>query len=380
MGTQHSSAEDLDYTIVPINPDFKPVLAEHRLRSREAKKTFEKHCEVRGSYAGYCAGIEYKVETYQVNHEKFSERNGAPLLLALFQAYAEHGDVYLTPDDIWQHCLGELGTWVNDYPEYYRSVITDAKEGKKVVAVGVDRFPSTEQAWCETLAQFTRELRKQAEPAVGALLDPTFSTTSPLDVAVNSVLVMHTVKEFFDFRLKLSCGIRHLHLGGTIADWEALERAAETLKPFGLARWVDEKLRPILHQFTRARRGDVDVAWWNRIFRQDAQRIGIKKLGYGRGTQGSYNYVTGWVLGFSPQFLDVDPATSQVKLRDFKNSLRTISMAVDVCGVEVGILKVIGGLLGFTRTDRGYAVVKGVAVLSPIKQVPSCAAADDTVE
>lgn len=351
------------YTVVPINPDFEPVPPAKAVDPVPVRNVLLKACESESKRGFYEAVQTHEILHYHTNHDQVILRKGAPLIRILFEAYAQHGDVSLTPDDIWQHLLGELGTWVNAQPETYRSVITDAAAGKKLVQVGVSRFPQTTEEWQSLLANFTVKLRQQAQPAVEALLAPTFTTTTPLDSAVNSVLVMNTVKEFFDFRMRISCGLRHLHLGGTVEDWEQLLVAAESLKPFGLTRWVDGQLLPILKQFLRARTGDIDVNWWNRIFRRDAQRVGAKKLGYGFGDEG-YKYITGWVLGLSPRFRDVIPEQSKVKLRHFTSSIRTVPLQLDTLGAVREDMQVVGGLLGFTSGARGFELVKGVAVLA----------------
>lgn len=341
-------------TLVAINPDFAPTSGYHHLSPEPVKMIFEKHCNT-----DYYGGPKLKLFYSEATHDICYQRTGAPLVRALFEAYARHGTICLSPDDIWQHCLGELSTWVNAHPEACRAAFTDATE-KQDLTVEVPSLPRNAVEWQELIARFAQTLVRAAKPTVAAVLNTSFTTTTPLDRAVNSVLVLSSAKKFYDARIKFSCGFRYLDLAGTPEDWALLERAVGDLRPFGLARWVDEKLQPIVHQFVRARNGDVDVAWWNKIFREDAQRVGAKKLGYGSGYGEGYKYVTGWALGLCPQWLDVVPAESKVRLRDFPHTLQTMPIALPA---GPG-LQIIGGQVGFTETPRGFELVKGVAVLS----------------
>ena len=85
------------------------------------------------------------------------------------------------------------------------------------------------------------------------------------------------------------CGIPAITLEGTTEDWEALAERAEAFAEFGLEAWID-LLRPILRQFVRASKGDVDPAFWRSLYKYEDQSGGP--------------VITGWILGFFPYLKD----------------------------------------------------------------------------
>jgi hypothetical protein len=85
------------------------------------------------------------------------------------------------------------------------------------------------------------------------------------------------------------CGIPEITLEGTTADWESLARRAEEFAGLELQRWITV-LRPILSQFVRASRGDVDTQFWRSIYKWNGESGGP--------------VITGWITAFFPYLRD----------------------------------------------------------------------------
>ena len=87
---------------------------------------------------------------------------------------------------------------------------------------------------------------------------PSFSTTTITDTIVGAVLMMATLKKYFDYRFMLVCGLPSVTLTGTVEDWMALRARLEKLRGFGtpeqrprLHDWAD-LLTPIMSHFVDA--------------------------------------------------------------------------------------------------------------------------------
>lgn len=87
---------------------------------------------------------------------------------------------------------------------------------------------------------------------------PSFSTTTTTDTIVGAVLMMATLKKYFDYRFMLCCGLPSVTLAGTVEDWMALRARLEKLRGFGtpeqhphLHDWAD-LLTPIMSHFVDA--------------------------------------------------------------------------------------------------------------------------------
>ena len=116
-----------------------------------------------------------------------------------------------------------------------------------------------------------------------------FSTTTPTDKVVYSVLLMGSMKCYFGFKTELCCGLPEVTLQGDEKDWSEIERRAERLCEFDNAeghmkKWY-KMLRPILKNFTESVKGNPDIEWWSRV---------CNKVGNGSGPR----YLSGWITAF----------------------------------------------------------------------------------
>jgi len=111
------------------------------------------------------------------------------------------------------------------------------------------------------------------------------------DKAVSQIVLMDTTKAFFNFEMRGLCGIPEIILEGTVKDWESVRKRVETFAAFDLDWWLED-LRYVLDQFVAASRGEIDVAFWQRMYRGWEQDDGYV---WERAT-----HVSGWVHVFFP--------------------------------------------------------------------------------
>ena len=66
-----------------------------------------------------------------------------------------------------------------------------------------------------------RELdKKVVDPSFHAWILPKFSTTNTTDGIVASVIMVSSMKNHFDYKFGLMCGLPSVTLGGEQEDWE----------------------------------------------------------------------------------------------------------------------------------------------------------------
>ena len=66
-----------------------------------------------------------------------------------------------------------------------------------------------------------RELDKNVvDPSLRAWILPKFSTTTTTDGIVASVIMMSSMKNYFDYKFGLMCGLPSVTLEGEQEDWE----------------------------------------------------------------------------------------------------------------------------------------------------------------
>jgi hypothetical protein len=132
-----------------------------------------------------------------------------------------------------------------------------------------------------------RKIGTHVKNDVVDLLTPNFSTTGPVEGLLSSACIMYTFKEYFDYKQCVcGCGVRNVHFMRTLDDWKLLRKETEELKTFTLtpppsndysarkdfSAYLDGVL-PILDQFIRTYKGDVDNDFWDTIF--DYTKVGV---------------------------------------------------------------------------------------------------------
>ncbi|KAF4618565.1 hypothetical protein D9613_009794 [Agrocybe pediades] len=200
-------------------------------------------------------------------------------------AYNEHHHLVLRPDDVWIAILGQFNIYVNAHAEDLRNHFV-AHEGKKrlvVEAVGtrytVD-FGSLAQ-------QMTDLIHKNVvDNDLKDWILPDFSTTTKSDTVTCAVLMMATLKAYFDYTMHLTCGIPSVTLDGDRSDWVKILERIDKLDAFGEEpkAWAN-LLRPILRRFVSAFDGEPDLDFWGKVCHHYNNFSGP-------------SYLSGWITAF----------------------------------------------------------------------------------
>lgn len=227
-------------------------------------------------------------------------------------------------------------------------------DGKKELIVRRDDFVigSPENPWSEVLGEFTAQIKKHIGEENHSSIVVSFSTTGAIEKAANEIVLMGSLKSYFEYEVHTRCGIPEVKLEGTAEDWSELPKRAEVLgSRYDLAWWTD-RIVPTLEQIARNAAGADDPELWNNIYKIDKMSGGP--------------YINGWLVDFFPYL----QTTGLVEQRNWlfsgegRHGITTESLPGSLCttpfkwqyfGREYG-MEFVAGFIGFTQSEEDLAV------------------------
>lgn len=236
----------------------------------------------------------------------YAAKNG--LVFACLEAYNNHHNLVLRPDDIWIAILTQLSAHLNANATTLRSLLLHGPPAGQGQGQGEDGAAARIQLHIEPpRAAHTDHGAVAAEMAAllsaelrdPSLLDdfvlPRFSTTAPADVAAACVALLGAMQKHFVYSWGTRCGIPAVRLLGSAEDWAGMARRCEAVLGAGrlgqdAARWYRDALRGVLDGFAecfRDPRGERARAFWRAVVDRD-EPDGSGKVGY-----------SGWVTAFT---------------------------------------------------------------------------------
>jgi hypothetical protein len=230
------------------------------------------------------------------NEEHLIQSNG--LVSLLTKAYCYHHKIVLRPEDIWLAIQSQFTIYVNKYSEDLRTVFVK-HEGKQELIVQDIEVMSQDLSIMSIKMVDKMKEHLEDENLVNWVL-PNFSTTTHKDTSIFAMLMMGTLKNYFDYRFELMCGLPEVTLLGTVEDWVDIRKRACELSRYEIpevfipelkngghymSKWLD-LLIPVLDKFVETSQGSPDLKWWNKV---------CHKYSGGSGPR----YLTGWVTVFN---------------------------------------------------------------------------------
>lgn len=186
-----------------------------------------------------------------------------PLLGAVGRAFAEHRPLVLSPDAVWLTIAQGVAQHVRLHAEELRPRLVD-HAGRKRLEVTLDGpLPRDERSWRDVVERFGKLLA--AEVGGTDLFECDFSTSTDVERVAGRVVLLDAYSPYFALWMVCVCGIPSITLTGTVEDWRGIRARVDSIAGFGLESWC-RSLAPIADQFVRAAAGDVDTAFWQRIY------------------------------------------------------------------------------------------------------------------
>ena len=200
--------------------------------------------------------------------EQIAYYGESPFFKGMIEAFADHRPVTLSPDAIWFLICQGFAHYVNDNPEAVRDLFVD-HEGKidLVVQSGKDLL-SGEADFEAIVDSFYLQISSNTKGEIADIMAQKFSTTGVNEHIVSEIVLMETVKSYFNYIVMyLSCGIPSITLTGTPDDWQSILDRTRKLSAYGIDWWVKD-LEPILTEFVNASKGKPDVDFWKSIVKK----------------------------------------------------------------------------------------------------------------
>ncbi|GIJ81400.1 protein of unknown function [Micromonospora phaseoli] len=186
-----------------------------------------------------------------------------PLLDAVGRAFAEHRPLVLSPDAVWLTIAQGVAQHIRLHAEELRPRLVSHR-GRRRLTVTVDGpMPQDAASWQDVVESFHKLLGTEVSDA--GVFECDFSTSTDVDRVAGRVVVLDAYSPYFSLWLVCVCGIPSVTVTGTVADWQKIRARVDAIAGFGLQKWC-RSLAPIVDQFVRAAAGEVDVAFWRRIY------------------------------------------------------------------------------------------------------------------
>ncbi len=315
------------------------------------------------------AGIKSEtVEAYRFNYEdvSFYDATQNSFVRTAMEAFTDHSPLAIAPDDIWLLCAQAISKHISRNPEDCRRALVDW-DGKKTIQVVNDDFykGSPDNNWQREFSDFAIQI----EELIGKkadLLNPTFSTTGPIEKAAIQVQMMAALAPYMEYRMMTMCGVPTVTLLGTPDDWSAISERVAAFAEFYPA-WAHDPMLEATAQFENSSNGIHDMEFWKNFF----------KRSYGSGG----TRINGWIGAFFP-YMDGKPNKMMEKdfrkmvlegplhgydVGDFSSSVGTAPMTWN-CRGTIYNMALTAGMFGTTAIDvpgvelKSYKTVIGWAV------------------
>ncbi|KAF7367155.1 hypothetical protein MSAN_00975200 [Mycena sanguinolenta] len=199
-------------------------------------------------------------------------------------AWTQHYALVIHPDDVWLAIISQFGFYINGNAELLRAKFV-FHEGKKELQVTGD---------LSDFGLLSRQMsdmihKNVVDPDLREWILPKFSTTTLADTTIGSMLMMATMKKYFEYRMDIMCGVPRATLEGEQQDWALLLQRLSKLKEYGLQTiaWY-HLLVPVILQFMRAfdePDSPENLDFWSKVTRDEAFGYGAREW-------------SGWITAF----------------------------------------------------------------------------------
>jgi hypothetical protein len=180
---------------------------------------FSKHEKIRSlskSYETKPEDVYYFDETTNSPDRIIYQNN---FLGSFFSAYNVHGDVVLSPDEIWMMINFFFSKYVDSNAEKLRSKFVKHQGKMKLVVIehstSVEESLAMEKQWDYFFDQIFKQIDENTLPGTVEALQCDFSTTTHLHRVISTSIIMNSFKSYFSYgRMIMMCGINNVYFTG----------------------------------------------------------------------------------------------------------------------------------------------------------------------
>jgi hypothetical protein len=259
---------------------------------------------------------------------------------AFLEAYNNHEDIVLSPDDVWLVICFQFSKYINNNAEKMRDMFVTHAGKKKLSVTTWNELSETQ--WTEFFELMFVAIKNNTKDGIVDSLKSDFSTTGLVESLISVAMIMDSFKQYFDYERGIPCcGIKAVRFLGSLDDWTKLLERTMALEKYDVDKtWANyiQNLVPILKQFIDTYNEKVDVDFWNKVMNLTSGRLG----------SGSTTYVSGWILNFFG-------LTGKVESDDIKSYNIDVPVEIDnKMTSEKKNVSIVGGFGGVNNTDGAY--------------------------
>jgi hypothetical protein len=277
--------------------------------------------------------------------------------------FNDHLPFALRPEVLWYLIIHEVATAVRLNPEKYRDYFTESDEKETITVLAeTGRLPTE---WVPYIEMFASKIQERMPRNLRNLVCSEYSTSTLEASAATNVAFMEASSPFYDYRMRLLCGLPLIRLEGEADDYAKLASNANALKEMFsevLGPYFTH-LIPVLDKIAdQAAGAPVDHEFWGSICNHDS----------GSGGSDGSDDLGGWITAFlnyvriieGRNIVKVEPKSENVF--DWSKAIRWLSMGMvpnhvssaDFLVEDLNItLKLVGGVLG-VDVDDGFVSPK----------------------
>jgi len=154
--------------------------------------------------------------------------------------------------------------------------------------------------------------------------------------------------------MRVICGIPEITLKGTTEDWQKVYDKTKKLGKYDLKWWTDE-LEPILSEFIKTSKGEIDTEFWMNMFKYHSQK-----------QYGAPKIIDGWIVKFFPY--DKDGKRNNLKQLEGGGNLPEEIVKVDLKYIEsvgdstqITPLELWAGFIGLEQNSDDFTLTPKIA-------------------
>ncbi|EYF06958.1 DUF4419 domain-containing protein [Chondromyces apiculatus] len=211
------------------------------------------------------------------------------LLGAVHLAFAQHRPLILSPDAVWLTIAQGVAQHVRLHADALRPRLVRHEGTKKLEVAWDGPMPEDPASWTAIVAAFSAQVAGEIGAGRARLFACDFSTSTEVERVAGQVALLDVHAPYFEYALLCVCGIPEVTLLGSVEDWQRIRQRVEVLAELDLGFWT-ASLAPICDALARTAAGEIDLAFWRRIYKpRDA---------YGG------DVITGWIARLYPYLIE----------------------------------------------------------------------------
>ena len=263
--------------------------------SRSERFTIWNPEDWRSSYNAY-VDIQQELESQQRGHEfvqPYEPKTVSLFIQSMHEAFAMHQNFSISPEVLWYVIVSEVALHIKLQPDKYRNLY-NRNLTQDLIEVRDDSLRRDGgNDWGRTIGLFVPEFKKVLPGDVMGVMLPKFTTLTNESAVALLVAFMDTASSYYHYKVNTMCGIPKIRLIGTLNDWQLLGIHTEELRKMfpGLKSYF-ERLIPTLRQVILSAHGQIDVEFWESMYKHKMNSGG--------------DLVNGWVTTLLAHWLNRD--------------------------------------------------------------------------